>query len=337
MDRLPTGPDGENSTASLQRVLLALALSVTGLVIVWGAAGHFRFQLGAYLDVGLLSLALFLGSAFYRYRRPDPRLAAMLFGAGFLCLFSAAASALNYCLLTIAGNRIDSQLAAIDRALGFDWPVAMAAMAGHPILDRVLLIAYASMLPQVALLMILLARRHSYPLVYRFCLAVAVSALTCIALWTLAPSFGAFSVYALPAAAAHLPLALDRNYADALVPLLRQGPDIISPTDAKGLIGFPSYHAALALLVIAYAWTMPALRWPALILNLTVLISTPLQGGHHLIDVLAAFPVAAMALFLAAGKGFPWPRSSFDIAARPSGHAGPPYGGADSDGLPLPS
>jgi len=30
-----------------------------------------------------------------------------------------------------------------------------------------------------------------------------------------------------------------------------------------------------------------------------VLISTPVQGGHHLVDVLAAFPVAALAIYLA--------------------------------------
>ena len=286
-------------TATLQRLLLALACAVAGLAVAWCAAAHIRLDTRAYLGLGLLSLALLAGSAVYRYARPDPRLAAMLFGSGFLCLFSAGASVLNYCLLTVAGPRIDAPLAALDRALGFHWPTAMVWVADHRLLNAALLAAYSSMLPQVALLMILMARRDSFQQVYRFCLAVAAGALICMGVWTIAPSFGAFSVYALPRAAAHLPLALDQDYANALVALLRDGPGYVSPHDAKGLIGFPSYHAVLALLVIAYARTIPLLRWPALLLNLVVLVATPLQGGHHLVDVLAGVPVAAIALFLA--------------------------------------
>jgi membrane-associated phospholipid phosphatase len=121
-----------------------------------------------------------------------------------------------------------------------------------------------------------------------------------MALWTVAPSFGAFSVYDLPKSAANLPLALDQSYANALAALLKNGPGYVSPRDAKGLIGFPSYHAVLALLVIAYTRAIPALRWPALVLNLVVLIATPLQGGHHLVDVLGGFPVAGLSIALAA-------------------------------------
>ncbi len=95
----------------------------------------------------------------------------MLFGSAFLCLFSAGASVLNYCLLTVAGPRIDAPLAALDRAMGFHWPAAMAWLGGHPVINTVLLAAYSSMLPQVALLMILLARKDSHEQVYRFCLA----------------------------------------------------------------------------------------------------------------------------------------------------------------------
>jgi membrane-associated phospholipid phosphatase len=57
----------------------------------------------------------------------------------------------------------------------------------------------------------------------------------------------------------------------------------------------------LALLTIYYTWPLKVLRWPVLFLNIAVLVATPIQGGHHLIDVLGAIPVTALALF-AAGK-----------------------------------
>jgi membrane-associated phospholipid phosphatase len=93
-------------------------------------------------------------------------------------------------------------------------------------------------------------------------------------------------------------LALDPTYARDLVKLLKDGPGLISPVEAKGLIGFPSYHAVLALLVMWHARGLKHLRIPAILLNIVVLLATPIQGGHHLVDVLGAIPVAAFALFI---------------------------------------
>ena len=49
-----------------------------------------------------------------------------------------------------------------------------------------------------------------------------IRALVCIAVWAIAPSFGAFSVYDLPENWGHSPLVLDKNYARDLVALLAQ-------------------------------------------------------------------------------------------------------------------
>ena len=94
-------------------------------------------------------------------------------------------------------------------------------------------------------------------------------------------------------------LALDSGYARELVRLLHDGAGFISPREAKGLIGFPSYHAVLALLVAWHLRDVKFLRWPALALNLAVIAATPIQGGHHLMDVLASFPVAVLAIYFA--------------------------------------
>ena len=94
-------------------------------------------------------------------------------------------------------------------------------------------------------------------------------------------------------------MALDSAYANDLMRLLHDGPGLISPRSAKGLIGFPSYHAAMALLAIWYLRDVKILRWPVFALNAAVLMATPVQGGHHLVDVLASLPVAALSIFVA--------------------------------------
>jgi hypothetical protein len=67
----------------------------------------------------------------------------------------------------------------------------------------------------------------------------------------------------------------------------------------RGLIAFPSYHAVLALIVMWYARYLPRLFWPLVATNVLVLVATPIHGGHHLVDVLAAFPVTVLSLLLA--------------------------------------
>jgi hypothetical protein len=282
------------ATVRLRKILLGIALSLTSIDVAWILAAHLRIVWLAYLNVILLSAVLLGTSEVYRVKRPDPRLSAMLFGAGFLCLFTAAASVLNYCLLTVAGPSIDPQLAAIDRALGFDWPALMSWVAPHRLLTLALQAVYISMLPQVALLTVALAGQRTYAHIYRFCAAVAVGALVCIGVWTLMPSFGAMAVYAPPP---NMPLALDQNYARQLTLLLANGPGLISPADTKGLIGFPSYHAVLALLVMFYGWKIFWLRWPVVVFNLAVLAATPIQGGHHLVDVLGGIAVTVLTLY----------------------------------------
>ena len=299
---------------SLPAQLAALLAALAVLDSLWLTLGHFRLDAGAFLCLGVLAALLLMGAQFYRTARPDPRLCAMLFGTGFLCIFSCEASVLNYLLLTKAGARIDILLAGWDRALGFDWPLAMRWMAHHPRLNALCFIAYSSMLPQVALSVIVLAAIE-VDRVYRACMALALSALICIAIWAFVPSFGAFSVYPLPDA--HAVLALDSNYARELVRLLHDGPGLISPRDAKGLIGFPSYHAAMALLVAWYLRDVKFLRWPVLALNLAVLSATPVQGGHHLIDVLAAFPVAALSITLASAAKRPALVNKSSTSAQP--------------------
>jgi hypothetical protein len=250
--------------------------------------------------LALLSLGLFVIGLVYQKYRPDPALVSMLMGASFLTAFSAAASVLNYFLLTKAGERIDDLLVAADRMLGFDWYRMMLAMADHPLLNAVFFQVYNFVLPEIALLVVTLAWTGQSEKVYRFCLAVAAGALIAIAIWTIVPSLGAKSLYTLPAAVEnHLTLSVNTQYGRELVALLHNGPGFITPKDLRGLIAFPSYHAVLALIVVWYARSIPWLRWPLLAINLVVLICTPEQGGHHLIDVLAAFPVTALALAIA--------------------------------------
>lgn len=286
--------------SSLQRILFIIAASLIAVDLVWAIAGGFQIDVMAYARLGLLSIGLVGAGIFYQIRRAEPRIAAMLVGAAFLCSFSAAASALNYFLLTAHGPRIDAALVAADRALGFNWVDAMTAMADYPLFNRVLFFAYNIVLPEIALMTVILGWSGNAEKTYRFCTAVAVGALIAIFIWALIPSVGTQALFTLPPdVAAKLNLAVDADYGATLNQLLRDGPGYISPSEVRGLIAFPSYHGVLALIVTWYARSVPRLFWPLAVINALVLVATPIHGGHHLVDVLAAFPVTALALLLA--------------------------------------
>ena len=280
-----------------QRMLLLILAAIIAADCSWASLRKFDVDLQAYVPLAMLSAALGGAAVFYARVRRDEHLSAMLFGTAFLIAFSASFSMLNYFLLTIAGPRIDLQLAHVDRMLGFNWAFVMAIAAQHPLANAILRMAYSSVLPEIALLIVWLGWSRMPDQIYKLCFAIAIGAAITVSFWTALPSFGAFSVYSLvPHVSTQLSLALDSNYAHELVLMLSNGPAQISPQQAKGLIGFPSFHAALAVLVAWYGWSTPRLRWPLVILNTVVLFSTPIQGGHHLIDVLAGIAVAAVSV-----------------------------------------
>lgn len=281
-------------------LLIFLAAAIGLIDCFWAVKAPFAVDARAYAMLAAITGLLWAGGYFYGAWRPAPRISAMLFGTGFLVGFTAGASVLNAMLLTVAGPRIDAMLARTDVALGFDWPAMMRAMADHPGLLKLLYLAYGILLPEIALAVVVLGLLGRIVSLYRFVLAVAIGALICFFVWTLFPSFGAMSIYHFdPALAARLGVPVDGAYGDALIQMLRDGPGRIAPDNVKGLIGFPSYHAVLALLLIWHLRHVRGLRWPVLAVNALVIFATPIEGGHHWVDVFAAVPIAALSVLLA--------------------------------------
>lgn len=287
-------------TVFLNRVLIMLAGAVILVDAIWGAAGRFRIEVWPYELLGLLMLPLIGGAVFYARVRRDLALSTLLGCTAFVLVFSAATCLLNYLLITVAGPRIDDVLLAADRIMGVSWPAIMAFAANHPAITQLLLLIYLSVIPQNALLFVALAWKQKCGEIYGFSLAIAIGALITLAVWALFPSFGAFSVYNLPPdVAGKLGLALNGDYGHDLVRMLKEGPGFISPRDLRGLIGFPSFHTVQALTLAWYARSLRYLRWPAVILNLLVIVSAPIHGGHDVVDLFGGAVVAVIAIMLA--------------------------------------
>ena len=182
----PSRPNGIRAPTRL--LLLGLLLALFIVDAGWAVLGDYSVDLGACLWPLLIAAILLACSFMYQARWPDPKLEALLLGAGFLCAFSLGMALLNFLVLPHVGARIDEQLAGLDRDLGFDWPRAMAWMARHPLINTAAYYAYGAMLALIVMVVLVLAHSE-YRRIYNFCLALAVASLVCVAVWSVAPSF----------------------------------------------------------------------------------------------------------------------------------------------------
>jgi len=288
----------------LRTTLFAILGTIIAGEIVWKILGHFDVDMQSYGLLASFSLAFLLSSVFYERIRKNPSIGSMLFGLGFLLIFAASVNVVSYFGLTIAGPRIDEPLAAIDRALGVDWLELMLFTTSHPALNFIFQVAYSVSLYETLLLMILWGWNDRTRLTEQLCLALVIGGIVTVITWISMPSFGAFTVYTIPTTPAlKSALALNADYARLLLHLWTHGPGHISPLTVKGLVGFPSFHAAQAIIATWYARKTRFLFYPFLAFNTVVILSTPIQGGHHVVDVIGGLAVAAFAIWIATLAG----------------------------------
>ncbi|MEM7547901.1 MAG: phosphatase PAP2 family protein [Pseudomonadota bacterium] len=202
---------------------------------------------------------------------------------------------LNHLGMTTALPYQDALLADWDRALNFDWPGYFGMVAASLPLIQVLDVSYTSLTPVsiLALLALVAARR---PVQARlFVESFLVTAMVCIVVGPVFPALGAVAYHGITAAeVAAFPLApgvYHLPHMDAL--RAATGPIVLDAAYLPGLVTFPSFHTAVGVLLILVCrgtWMMI----PASAYSVIMIASTPIFGGHFIID-LPAGALAALA------------------------------------------
>jgi membrane-associated phospholipid phosphatase len=81
------------------------------------------------------------------------------------------------------------------------------------------------------------------------------------------------------------------------LPRIRDGSlRILETSTLGGIITFPSFHAVAAVLALWALWCVWWLRPLALIANVSMLLATPLVGGHYFVDVIAGVGLSVLAI-----------------------------------------
>jgi membrane-associated phospholipid phosphatase len=250
---------------------------------------------------GAVAALFWLGStawAAYALRRPKTRIeaiarnAAEYFGVfvavtlfGIVASYAVAAQSVGY---------VDASLSYLDSRLGFDWNAWYAFVAAHPLARIAGRIAYANIYVSPVVLLAWFAyageKREARIFIAAFWLAVVLTLVT----FVLIPAQGPL------AAMWHGPIPYMPSsalYQAELIPQLRShGLQEIHVEALQGVVCAPSFHAASGVLFIAAGWRAPPLRWPLLVINILMLLATPVEGTHYLVDIILGAAVAIVAL-----------------------------------------
>jgi membrane-associated phospholipid phosphatase len=243
------------------------------------------------LAIGAGTAAL---AVYYRVWRQEQRLADALDLVGQMVGFMVLGALFSYLVVTPGMPMRDAALESVDRALGLDWLGYLRWLDGHAWFARILSFAYASFMPQILLLLIVLPFMGQGQAARVTVLAMLVAGVVTITISGLFPALSTFAHYRVDLTDyPHLDPAADFIHLPDLLAAHSGQPLHLDLTKAYGIITFPSYHAALGLLALLGAWSNRWLRWPFFVVNALMIIATPIDGGHYFSDVLGGLTIAA--------------------------------------------
>lgn len=225
--------------------------------------------------------------------RDQPRLAMGATAFLQMTVFTLIGVLLSYALAARAGPLWDGRFAAVDRAMGFDWPAIVRAADGSPRLLWVGGLAYHSLTLQMIVCIVVLSAAGCAERLRRTVVAAILSGFVTILISGVTPAMG--NVFD-PAGYRHLWPSVAWTE-QAMLAGLRDGSwRTIDLTRLMGIVTFPSYHATLPIIL---AWALRDRRWWRAIAPAwaaVTIVATPLFGGHYAIDVLAGAVLAVLGL-----------------------------------------
>jgi membrane-associated phospholipid phosphatase len=195
----------------------------------------------------------------------------------------------------------DAELAAIDRMIfGLDWLTMARAAIDWPLLSKALSYAYASIMQQPQVLLLVLVVVNQLDRARTFICAWTIALLITVAVFPFVPALGGYLHYGIkPGEVPSILVQAAWLHVDILGAARDGTLTSLSAKTMEGIITFPSFHTAAAVLLAWSFWGVPYLRWAAAALNVVMIISTPLVGGHYFVDVLAGILMAWAAIKIA--------------------------------------
>jgi membrane-associated phospholipid phosphatase len=252
-----------------------------------------------------IGIALLMALAAYLYSlartdSADPKLTYSLGTVAQVLLVTAIVGPLSYVAGAANWPLQDQTFLAIDRTLGMDPEPIARFVNDHPWIASCLNTGYGFIkwpllgIPIILTMTLRLVRLQLF--VAALCLALAVT----LAISTLTPAIGTF--YGLNISPARFTSFNTAVYAAQLrdIPALRDGSlRHLELFHLAGIVSFPSFHAASAVLYMWALWPVRGFASLSIVMNVLMIAATPVIGAHYMIDVIGGVLLAAGSIMAA--------------------------------------
>lgn len=267
-------------------------LGVTGLLATLLLARS-GMSFSRYELVGPLGVVGTLGPcAVFYHRRQTSQFAMTLLALIQIMVFTSCFSVAMYGVASLGAPLADPLLATLDRAIGIHVPSIVRWAGEHSRFNQWLMFAYHSVTPQTLIVIVILGfldqRRPLESFVLRFMICLMMTLL----FFSVIPAEGPFSLYEFA------PTPHQAHYLEHLRGARTGERTLVSLRDCEGLITFPSFHTAYAILLTGAFWRRWRLFVPFAVVNGAVIAATLTSGWHYGIDILGGTGVAFAAILV---------------------------------------
>ncbi|RXT35266.1 phosphatase PAP2 family protein [Bradyrhizobium betae] len=272
--------------------LLAFGLPSTGLSLE-------PVAYGITLAIAALLIAIAYRHQLAKGELADPKLVFSLGTIGQVILTCAIVGPLSYVAGKMNWPLQDDALLAIDRAFGLDPEPIASYVNDHPWLADLLARGYGLIKWPLLAIPVVLTLTARYVRLQMFMLAMSLALAVTIAISAMVPAIGTY--YGLQLPAAHFPEINTMVYAGQLRDILALRDDSLHELHLfflSGIVSFPSFHAASAVLYMWALWPVRGIGGIAAALNMLMIAATPVIGAHYLIDVVGGIAVAAASIWV---------------------------------------
>lgn len=268
--------------------VLAVAIPLTGLSMDGLLVGMF-----------VLICGLFCWAAACLRLRGLARIATGIEAWTLLMLSCLTGILATYVVARMGAPLADGWMAAADRhiAPGLDWRETVIAIAHRPLLMHVANRAYASIQWQGSALILLCCLTGQTDRGIAFVLRWTIALALVCAVFAVLPCLGPYAHYGI----AHADVSgvgsnIGWHQPEILASLRTEAHIRLDPSALDGIVEFPSFHTAAAILLAWGYWGIRWARWPMVALNLAMIAASVPVGGHYFIDVVAGAVVAWAAI-----------------------------------------
>lgn len=267
---------------------------VMALDAAWLIASRWSIQLESVWTCLLIVIAFSTPLVFKRFRQ-NAQIAHFCQAIAFSVLFAKSGAVLSYLAVSTNLPLVDSTLAVMDKRLGFDWLSYYRWVGAHAHYHRVIQFAYASMVNQIWVVVAYLSFTGRFARLRAFLELSSSTLLVAVFVSIFVPAASAAKYFQ---AQTHVVASGFSQFEPLRAGTLKT----IDLNAMQGLVSMPSFHTIMAIL---FCWAVR--RTPGAFvlipLNVALVLATPTEGGHYLVDVIAGGCVALFAIVIHSRRG----------------------------------